>query len=365
MRSRVELKDPRCPFCYQKIEQPKELRERKPVEFPLGVCEHCGAVYVFDATGHNMGSAFIEALLFACNYDDSLAFSLSHGEDYVDAVIGPYDIITHKILSEKIYEDRYIRGVLIFVKLIQEFQEVAGEKVKKRIGTAMPVSEKKRLRSEKFSREKVQGYVSENNLEELIALAEEDSRVLSELQRMLYTPDEISRWRIIEILGQICGKVGEKRPDIVSKFLSRLLESAKYPGTSAWGALEAGGTIINNNPDLFGEYSEAVLSFLKDKNYWKEATWAIGKIATVKPHLVRYAARTLSLFLEDPDPTLRGYAAWALGELGNNDVITALKELETDENKISIFKEGTLQEATVSRLSKEALQKIDTCTNRS
>ncbi len=365
MRSRVELKDPRCPFCYHKIEQPKELRERKPVEFPLGVCEHCGAVYVFDATGHNMGSAFIEALLFACNYDDSLAFSLSYGEDYVDAVIGPYDIITHKILSEKIYEDRYIRGVLIFVKLIQEFQEVAGEKVKKRIGTAMPVSEKKRLRSEKFSREKVQGYVSENNLEELIALAEEDSRVLSELQRMLYTPDEISRWRIIEILGQICGKVGEKRPDIVSKFLSRLLESAKYPGTSAWGALEAGGTIVSTNPDLFGEYSEAVLSFLKDKNYWKEATWAIGKIATVKPHLVRYAARTLSLFLEDPDPTLRGYAAWALGELGNNDVITTLKELETDENKISIFKEGTLQEATVSRLSKEALQKIDTCTNRS
>lgn len=360
MRSRIELKDPRCPFCYHKIEQPRELKERKPVEFPLGVCEHCGAVYVFDATGHNMGSAFIEALLFACNYDDSLAFSLSHGEDYVDAVIGPYDIITHKILSEIIYEDRYIRGVLLFIKLIQEFQEVAGEKIKKRIETALPVSEKKTLRSENFSRGKVQSYVFDNNLEELIALAEEDSRVLSELQRMLYTPDEGSRWRIIEILGQVCGKVGEKRPDIVSKFLSRLLESAKYPGTSAWGALEAGGTIISNNPDLFGEYSEAVLSFLTDKNYWKEATCAVGKIATVKPTLVRYAVRALKNFLEDADPALRGYAAWALGELRNNDAREELKKLETDENKISIFKEGKLQEVTVSQLAKEAIEKIDT-----
>ncbi|NCO67110.1 MAG: hypothetical protein COY75_00025 [Nitrospirae bacterium CG_4_10_14_0_8_um_filter_41_23] len=365
MRSRIELKDPSCPFCYHKIEQPKELRERKIIEFPLGVCEHCGAVYVYDVTGHNMGSAFIEALLFACNYDDSLAFSLSYGEDYADAVIGPYDIIMHKILSEKIYEDRYIRGVLIFVKLIQEFQEVAGEKVKKRIGTALPVSEKKRLHSEKFSREKVQGYVSNNNLEELIALAEEDSRVLSELQRMLYTPDENSRWRIIEILGQVCRKVGEKRPDVVSKFLSRLLESAKYPGASAWGALEAGGTIISTNPDLFGEYSEAILSFLKDKNFWKEATWAIGRIAAAKPKLVKYAFKALRSFLDEQEPALRGYAAWALGSIGFTDVIEKLKALETDKHTLTIWRDADLQEVTVAQMAKEAIEKINICRSHS
>jgi hypothetical protein len=221
------------------------------------------------------------------------------------------------------------------------------------------------MRSENFSREKVQGYVSDNNIAELIALAEEDSRVLSELQRMLYTPDENSRWRIIEIFGQVCGKVGKKRPDVVSKFLSRLLESAKYPGASAWGALEASSTIISNNPDLFGEYSEAVLSFLRDKNYLKEATWAIGRIAAAKPDLVRYALRALSSFLEDTDPTLRGYAAWALGNFGYSDPVDKLIKLETDENKISIYKEGKLQELTVSRLAKEALQKIKTCTSRS
>ncbi|MBU4320465.1 MAG: hypothetical protein L6246_10035 [Thermodesulfovibrionales bacterium] len=348
----------RCPFCNHVIEQPKELKERKPREFPVGACENCGAVYAYDATGHNQGAAFLEALLFACNYDEYLAFSLSYGEDYVDAVIGPYDIITHKIISEKIYEDRYVRGVLIFVKLIQEFQEVAGEKVKKRIETALPVSEKKKLRSEKFSREKVQGYVSDNNLEELIALAEEDSRVLSELQRMLYTPDENSRWRIIEILGQVCGKVGKKRPDVVSKFLSRLLESAKYPGASAWGALEAGGTIISTNPDLFGEYGEAVLSFLTDKNYWKEATWAIGRIAAAKPKLVKYAFKALRSFLDEQEPALRGYAAWALGNLGYDDVIEDLKKLETDDERLLIFRDSELGETTVAQLSKEAMEKL-------
>jgi hypothetical protein len=364
MKQKILFIELRCPFCGHALEQSRELKERKPREFPLGVCDHCGAVYAFDATGHNRGAAFVEALLFACNYDDYLAFSLSAEEDYSDAILENYDLVTHSVISGGTLDDRAVRGVLIFVKLHKEFQEVAGEKVKKRIETALPVSEKKKLRSEKFSREKVQNYVSDNNIEELIALAEEDSRVLSELQRMLYTPDENLRWRIIEIIGQVCRNVGKKRPDIISKFLSRLLESAKYPGASAWGALEAGGTIISTNPDLFGEYSEAVLSFLKDKNYWKEATWAIGKIASEKPHLVRYAIRALSSFLEDTDPTLRGYAAWALGELRYNDVIKSLKELETDENKILIYKEGRLQELTVSQLAEEALRKINKCTNR-
>jgi hypothetical protein len=84
--------EPRCPFCRRIIDQPMELLKRKIVEFPLGLCAHCGAVYAYDATGHNLGAAFIEALLFACNEDDDLAFSLSYGEDYADAIMGNYDI---------------------------------------------------------------------------------------------------------------------------------------------------------------------------------------------------------------------------------------------------------------------------------
>ena len=349
--------EPRCPFCYYKIEQPKELQSRKIVEFPVGVCEHCGVVYAYDATGHNMGAAFIEALLFSCNEDDYLAFSLSHGDDYTDAVVGNYDIITHTIVSDKIFNDRYVRGALIFVKLFGQFQEAMGAKVKEKFKYSLPIDKTKR-RSEKYSKEIVRQYALENKREELIALAEEDTRVMNELKRMLYTPDEALRYQIIDMLGEVGKKVGERRPDIISKLLSNLFQSAAAPGASAWGSLEAAASIVSTNPDMLGEFSPALLSFLQQQTLRKEVTWAIGKVAAVKPNLVKYAFRALCSFLADTDPTLRGYAAWALGNIGYNDVIEELKKLETDHEKLRIFKDGELKEVTVALLSKEALEKI-------
>ena len=349
--------EPRCPFCYHTIEQPKELQSRKIVEFPLGVCGHCGVVYVYDTTGHNMGAAFIEALLFACNDDDSLAFSLSYGDDYTDAVIGNYDIITHTITPEKIYNDRYVRGVLIFLKLTDQFKEVTEQQVREKSKSMLPFT-KERLRSEKFSKEIVRRHALENKRAELIALAEEDTRVLNELQRMLYTPDEAMRWQIIEILGEVSRKVSEQRPDLVSKLLSNLLQGAASPSTCAWGAVEAAGTIISVTPDLFGEFSPVLLAFLQQKTSLKEVTWAIGRISGVEPGLVKHAFKTLRSFIREQEPSLRGYAAWALGNLGYAEVTEELKTLLSDSEKIFIFRNAELEETTVAELAKEAIEKL-------
>jgi len=353
----VAPEEPRCPFCYYAIEQPRELPQRKVVEFPIGACGHCGAVFAYDVTGHNMGAAFIEALLFACNEDDYLAFSLSHGEDYTDAIVGNYDIYTHTVVPEKAYNDRYVRGVLIFVKLFGQFQEATGDKVKDKLKYTTPIT-KTKLRSEKFSKEKVRQFVSDNNIADLLSLAEEDSRVINELQRMLYTPDEYQRWRIIDLLAEVSRRVSERRPDLISKLITNLLQNAAAPGASAWGSIEAIGTLISTNPSLFGEFTRPLLSFVAQENLRREVTWAIGKIATADPHLARLAFSGLTTFLESPDHVLRGYAAWALGSIGFNDIIGKLKNLESDENSLTIWREGDLQEVTVSQLAQEAIRKI-------
>lgn len=349
--------EPRCPFCGHPFEQSKELMERKLHEFPLGVCDHCGAVYAYDATGHNRGAAFVEALLFACNYDDYLAFSLSADEDYFDAIIENYDPATHSVISGGVLDDRAVRGVLIFVKLKKEFQEVTEEKIKEKMKFALPISLHK-LRSEKFSKEKVRKYLAEKKFEEITALAEEDSRIISELYRMLYTPDIKLRWQIIELFSKVSKKIGEKRPDEISKFLNRLLNSAADSASSAWGALEAVGAIISTNTDLFGNFSQPLFSFLNNKDLWNEVTWAIGKIATKKPALVKKAYPVLCSFLKNPDPTLRGYAAWALGMLGIPDAKEELKKLLTDNQQLFLCEEGELKEKTVGQLAEEAIEKL-------
>lgn len=348
-----------CPFCNSAIEQSKELRERKPHEFPLGVCGKCGAVYAYDATGHNRGAAFVEALLFACNCDDYVAFSLSAGEDYEDAVIENYDPFSHKIVPGGTVEDRRVRGVLIFVKLKPELYVFTEDMTKDKLRSSFISAPEKKSRSEQFSRKTVQTYVSENRLEELVALAEEDTRVIPELLRMFYTPDEYLRWKVIEIFSDLCARIGEKRPDIVSKFLNRLLLSAADSASSAWGALEAVGATISKSPTLFGQFSHALLSFLQYRNYWKEVTWAIGTIAISRPDLVKLSSRTLCSFLSVPDPAIRGHAAWALGKLEYKDAKEDLEKLISDNTPCSLYREEELQKVTVSQLAKEAIEKLN------
>jgi hypothetical protein len=45
------------------------------LEISGGICT-CGAVFVLDRTGHNLGAAFMDALVFACKEDYDKALSL-------------------------------------------------------------------------------------------------------------------------------------------------------------------------------------------------------------------------------------------------------------------------------------------------
>lgn len=71
----------RCPFCSRPIDEPREIKARFGNTFTGGSCE-CGAVYVFDRSGHNLGDAYVDALTYACNEDWDRAWSLNPDEDY-------------------------------------------------------------------------------------------------------------------------------------------------------------------------------------------------------------------------------------------------------------------------------------------
>ena len=59
-------------------------------EFPVGNCE-CGAVYTCDATGHNVGAAIVETLVYACDGNADFAWDLVPEDDYLTGRIENYD----------------------------------------------------------------------------------------------------------------------------------------------------------------------------------------------------------------------------------------------------------------------------------
>jgi len=349
---------PRCPFCDELIDPPKELPTFRISEFPMGICKNCGAVYAYDLTGHNLGAAYTEALVFACNDDWDLAWQLLPEDDYLEAQIDHYDGVSHKVIPGGAYEGRQVRGKLLFIKLHDDIQEVTREGVKKKVGELLPPPSTYK-RSPKFSKKLVEDLVRENKFEELISLAKEDTRVIPALQRLLYAVDETFRWQAIRALGEVSTAVAKIKPSVITKLLRNILYARSDSAASSWGALEATAEIISRNLSLFKNFISTFVSFFLDESSRKEVLWGIGRIAEVDPSLVRGAIPVLYKLVADKDPTIRGYAAWCLGTFKEKSAKSLLERLLDDQHSIRIFMEGELKEKTISELAKEAIIKIE------
>lgn len=99
-----------CPFCSNLLAPPVDIKF-KTMELTGGICR-CGAVYVFDRTGHNLGEIYLDALTFVCKGDIDKALSMNI-EDY-ETVEFDYDSRTNTI--GKVSKTGR-SGKLIFVKL--------------------------------------------------------------------------------------------------------------------------------------------------------------------------------------------------------------------------------------------------------
>lgn len=195
-------------------------------------------------------------------------------------------------------------------------------------------------------------------MQELMNMAEQDTRVIMILHRSLYSADDQMRWQAVEILGRVAGKIADTNPKSISNLLRRLLYSSTDSAASSWGALEAVGEIISNRPDIFGGFTPPLLSFLEDETSRAGVLWAVGRIGKTKPDLIRKIIPYLLSFLNDLKPSIRGHAAWALGMIGMMETKEELKKLKNDHHVITIYEDGKIQKKTVGSIANEAIEKI-------
>ncbi len=326
---------------------------------PVGACS-CGAVYACDETGHNLGSAMIEALVFGCDMDWDLAWGLESDEDYLHEVVENYDFHNHLIVSAGTYEGRKT-GALYFVRLHQDVQEVTADGVKNKLEKATPASSdasSKPKRKKTLTKKIVETYVWEYQIGPILDAAQEDKKIIRYLQRLLYSGDDLFRWRAAETLGKACAIISQKDPGIISNLLQGLFSSITDTAAFPMGAFESIGEIISNRPDLFGGYAPQLYQFVADETRKIQSLQALARIAKSSPDLLRKHTLYFLKFLDDPDLSVRGYTAWLMGNLGAHEAKGGLEKLVHESHEIEIFEDGDLKIKTVGQMAEEALSKF-------
>ncbi len=359
---------PWCPFCGQTIARPQPPVERKLGEFSVGSCQ-CGAVYACDPTGHNIGSAMIEALVYACNDDWDLAWTLIPEEDYLTGRLENYDEVTHQVVETRNLDGRFIRGVIYFVRLhksiaeitrrVNADQEGAERAPSSSAGSYIPAVEPERdpkRKKKRADKTTVRQMVDAFDIDGLVDLTFDDIRTLRFLQRLLYDPDEDKRWRTAHIIGQVCARLATRRPGPVSDLLHRMFESCSDSASTNWGLVEAIGAIIGARPDIFGAFTRHLLRYVSDPGVRVQVVWALGTIAAHRPDLVRNIPfYQLFDLLEADDASLRGHMLRLLGRIRAREAAGAIEKMTDDQSAVTVYEQGKPVRTTVASLAKEAL----------
>ncbi|TKB08746.1 DVU0298 family protein [Desulforhopalus sp. IMCC35007] len=363
---------PWCPFCGQTVGKPSHAPERRMNEFPVGRCL-CGAVYTCDVTGHNVGAAIVETLVYACNDNPDLAWELLPEDDYLTGRIENYDEEHNQVVAKKNVDGRAVRGVLYFVRLhtdmqdiakrIKDKQEAALQEIlpdlkKEKSVTVEPVPDKARVRR-KASKPLVKQYVEEGNIDELVGLCLDDKKTLRLMQRLLYAPDEAKRWHIAYVIGKVCERVSTREPGSVSELLHRLFEACSDSAATPWGMVETIGYVISLRPDIFGAFSRYLLNYIGEPSTRNQTIWGLAEIAGDRPDLIRKTPfYNLFHFLQHPEAQVRGQVVRLLGRIKASEAAVQIMGLTNDKEEFLYCVDGKLVTTTVSEQAAIAMQAI-------
>ena len=196
--------------------------------------------------------------------------------------------------------------------------------------------------------------------DEIIKLTSGGKKILTILISLTYDKKNVICWRAIEAIGMITGKLSKSDPGLVRNIVERLLWMIRdESGGIGWSSPEILGEIVRHNPEIFSDIAPIILSFHEEPPLCAGVLRAAGRIGKRNAEMVHYAKPIIAPYLMSPDNSVRGYAAWALGEIGDSEAASEIEKLEADENTFIFYDEGNIKEVTVGEIAAESLAKIN------
>lgn len=201
--------------------------------------------------------------------------------------------------------------------------------------------------------------LEERRYEGLLSHPEKNAAVIRQLSTFLYTQEGLLRWRAIEGLGYMVGKLAEQDRGFGREIIRRLLWSVNdESGGIGWSTPEAIGEIVRSHPDDYADFVPILVSLQEEDILRRGIIWALGRIGKRRPDLAATGLPLLLESLEHPAAEIRGFAAWSLGEIAAPETAPALRTLRSDHEAVTIYEAGKLWQRTVSEVALNALADI-------
>jgi len=188
-------------------------------------------------------------------------------------------------------------------------------------------------------------------------------KVINTLISLFYINDQEIRWRSITAIGMAVSYLAEKDMESARIIMRRFMWSLNdESGGIGWGVPEAMGEVMACNENLAKEYSHILVSYLcKDCNFLEfellqcGVIWGIGRLAQVRPYLVKNAVFYLLPYLESDNAVLRGLSVWTLGFLGDDHICLKLESLFNDKDEVELYIDRKLKNYCIGDLARKTV----------
>lgn len=205
---------------------------------------------------------------------------------------------------------------------------------------------------------------------ELTGLADLGQQAVGPLFSALCSSSPLVRWRAVTGLGVTVGAMAARTPEKARVVMRRFIWSLNdESGGIGWGAPEAMAEVMTQSPLVAAEYHNHLLAYIHEDHCRPDcylehaplrrgAVWGVGRLAQVRPDLVKGTEADLLCALADCDAPIRGLAAWACGLLRLSSALPGLETLTADQASLELYCNRSLLDVTVATLAREAMSRI-------
>ncbi|MGB9617446.1 MAG: DVU0298 family protein [Desulfomonilaceae bacterium] len=191
-------------------------------------------------------------------------------------------------------------------------------------------------------------------------------QVINALFPLLCHSDSLIKWRAVRAMGAVLARLAQVDAEGARIVMRRLMWSLNdESGGIGWGAPEVMGEAMAQSPALakeyasmLGSYADETGNFLEHEPLQRGLLWAWARLSETRPEALRGWEQHLPKYLQSEDPSVKGHAAIAMGNLGLANVKAALEALLADETEFETFESDKIVRLKVKDAAERAIYKL-------